>query len=959
MSNFFKYRNLTFCIITFLPLSTSVFSNEIGLIGAGKGTYYIDPGSTITGNFNTTITGLSAASGDHYSVVNNGLIHMDLNTITGSITGVYSSLSGIIDLGSQSKLLIHNNAGASAYGIDVKDSSAVIANNLTLVLDHTATLLNANTRGLNVFYNGKIVLTGKSSITVNNNRESAKAIFVFGQPGQKAEFSAEDITILTNGTGIEAQSFSETNLTGVTEINSEKAAIQAYGNNYYPNTGGVVNAKRVKIKTTNTNLSKGAEIGGIYASQGGRVFVGDGSSIETENMHGLHATSYAGYPTIESKTVIDYRGSEDNRNTINVQGLSGVLSNGSEAIVNLDYTDISATSKNSNSVGLWANSGGAINASNTAITVSDLNTDFKNIAAVLSRYNGPVTDLPVDSTSIINLSNHTFIDASNTENKIALKTEGNNSKINITDTAVISGNVVASGNDTEIKMDLKNNSFLKGATHIIAENNGTTYSGSMIKLKLTDSKWLMTESSEITSLELNTGSTLELNASPTNPLIQGNTLKIQGEYIGNNGTIIFNSKLESDDSIHDKLVVEGNTSGTTNVKVNNLGGQGAQTIEGIELIQVNGQSQGDFKQAGRITAGLYDYSLQRGATDKYNNWYLTSSPFDDSDSSTVRPEVGAYISNLSQANNMFDLRLFDRIGAIEQTNTSNKEFKPFSQVWMRNTGSYTSTKSANGQLKTDSHNFAVQLGGDVVQWSSNETDLYLAGVMGGYGFSRNKTKNNRSDYTAKSDVNGYSVGVYGTYFADSINKLGLYVDTWAQYNWFKNKINGQDIADEKYDSKGVTVSAESGYNFLLNATQNNNHTRNWYLQPKIQLTYFGLKMDDVTEENGTHVSGVGQNNLRTRIGLRGFLSQGNTNDNISQHFKPFVEINWINNSKNYGVLMDGESVSQQGTGNIGELKLGVDGNLNNSMQVWFNLAQQAGGSGYHDTKGMLGIQYSF
>lgn len=64
-----------------------------------------------------------------------------------------------------------------------------------------------------------------------------------------------------------------------------------------------------------------------------------------------------------------------------------------------------------------------------------------------------------------------------------------------------------------------------------------------------------------------------------------------------------NTVLNGDDSVTDKLVVEGDTSGTTAVTVNNAGGTGAKTLNGIELIHVDGKSEGEFVQAGRIVAG--------------------------------------------------------------------------------------------------------------------------------------------------------------------------------------------------------------------------------------------------------------------------------------------------------------------------------------------------------------------
>jgi autotransporter family porin len=49
----------------------------------------------------------------------------------------------------------------------------------------------------------------------------------------------------------------------------------------------------------------------------------------------------------------------------------------------------------------------------------------------------------------------------------------------------------------------------------------------------------------------------------------------------------------------------------------------------------------------------------------------------------------------------------------------------------------------------------------------------------------------------------------------------------------------------------------------------------------------------------------------------------------------------------------------KGNRNIGELKVGVEGQLSQRLQLWGNVAQQIGDNGYSDTQGMLGIKYSF
>ena len=76
------------------------------------------------------------------------------------------------------------------------------------------------------------------------------------------------------------------------------------------------------------------------------------------------------------------------------------------------------------------------------------------------------------------------------------------------------------------------------------------------------------------------------------------TLTIDGNYTGNGGTLVIESELGGDASPTDRLVVTGDTAGTTNVKVVNVGGAGAQTVEGIKIVDVGGASGGAFSLLG-------------------------------------------------------------------------------------------------------------------------------------------------------------------------------------------------------------------------------------------------------------------------------------------------------------------------------------------------------------------------
>jgi autotransporter family porin len=255
----------------------------------------------------------------------------------------------------------------------------------------------------------------------------------------------------------------------------------------------------------------------------------------------------------------------------------------------------------------------------------------------------------------------------------------------------------------------------------------------------------------------------------------------------------------------------------------------------------------------------------------------------------------------------------------------------------------------------------VQLGGDLAQWSGNGLERYHLGAMVGYGNQHSNTNNNFTGFSSKGKVDGYSVGLYGTWYQNDVNKEGAYIDSWVIYNWFDNEVKGQEINSESYKSRGVVASIESGYSFKINEY----HTRTGmlnsvWLQPQAQVTWIGVSADDHTEYNGTHVKSTGNDNIQTRLGMRAYLQGHSVQDEgKNRDFEPFVEANWIYNRKQYGVSMNDEKYSGMGARNVGELKLGVEAKVDNNLHLWGNVAQQMGGAGYNDTQGVFGVKYAF
>lgn len=510
------------------------------------------------------------------------------------------------------------------------------------------------------------------------------------------------------------------------------------------------------------------------------------------------------------------------------------------------------------------------------------------------------------------------------------------------------------GSNAEITVDASQKSVLSGTTSVAT--------GSTLNILLSDgASWISGGDSTVTNLLLDNGNLVISGPDATRNV--GNVVTVTGDYRGNNGNIEFNTVLAGDDSATDKLIVQGNTSGKTFVTVNKAGGSGAQTLNGIELIHVDGQSDGEFTQTGRIAAGAYDYTLGRGTGVNSGNWYLTSgknSPIPDSHNNDLRPEAGTYTANLVAANTMFVTRLHERLGQMQYTDVITGEQKNTS-MWMRHEGGHNRWHDASGQLKTQSNRYVVQLGGDIAQWGWGKTDRWHLGVMAGYGNDHSSTDAARTGYRSKGSVNGYSTGLYATWYADDETHNGAYLDTWAQYGWFNNYVKGDGLQGESWKSKGLTASLETGYTWKAGEFSGSKGSLNeWYIQPQAQIVWMGVKADKHRENNGTRVESTGDDNVRTRLGVKTWIKGHNKmDDGKSREFSPFVEVNWLHNTRDFGTRMNGVTVHQDGARNIGEVKTGVEGQINPHLNLWGNVRVQVGDKGYNDTSAMLGVKYTF
>lgn len=109
----------------------------------------------------------------------------------------------------------------------------------------------------------------------------------------------------------------------------------------------------------------------------------------------------------------------------------------------------------------------------------------------------------------------------------------------------------------------------------------------------------------------------------------GTTLTVSGDYTGMNGNLHLRTELGADNSLTDRLIINGAATGQTFVSIINADRLGAQTTgDGILIIETGSSTPQAFMLSGRVVAGAYDYSLEFGGSSATGgnpndqNWYL-------------------------------------------------------------------------------------------------------------------------------------------------------------------------------------------------------------------------------------------------------------------------------------------------------------------------------------------------
>ncbi|EEL7921945.1 fibronectin-binding autotransporter adhesin ShdA [Salmonella enterica subsp. enterica serovar Kentucky] len=522
-------------------------------------------------------------------------------------------------------------------------------------------------------------------------------------------------------------------------------------------------------------------------------------------------------------------------------------------------------------------------------------------------------------------------------------------------------------------------------------SNGTTVNG-----KVTNEGTLVFGDSEETGAiftlngDLINMGTMTSGSSSSTP---GNTLYVDGNYTGNGGSLYLNTVLGDDDSATDKLVITGDASGTTDLYINGIG-DGAQTTNGIEVVDVGGVSTSDaFELKNEVNAGLYTYRLYWNESD--NDWYLASKaqsddddsggddtpsdggddggnvtpPDDGGDGGNVTPpddggdvtppddggdvapqyraDIGAYMGNQWMARNLQMQTLYDREGS-QYRNADGS-------VWARFKAGKAESEAVSGNIDMDSNYSQFQLGGDILAWGNGQQS-FTVGVMASYINADTDSTGNRgadgSQFTSSGNVDGYNLGVYATWFADAQTHSGAYVDSWYQYGFYNNSVESGDAGSESYDSTANAVSLETGYRYDI-ALSNGNTVS---LTPQAQVVWQNYSADSVKDNYGTRIDGQDGDSWTTRLGLRvdGKLYKGSRTV-----IQPFAEANWLHTSDDVSVSFDDATVKQDLPANRAELKVGLQADIDKQWSVRAQVAGQTGSNDFGDLNGSLNLRYNW
>ncbi|RAO78267.1 autotransporter outer membrane beta-barrel domain-containing protein [Dyella jiangningensis] len=983
-----------------IDISDSTISS--GGVGDGYayGVQVWDRGTRVTlSNTNIDASGVSTAG----VVASNGA---SVDVVGGrmSIIGGGSGAVVAMDAGTHVTL---RDAVLTAHG----DSGAGVGAGYGAAVDlsgGSVDTFGSNSSGLIAQAEASYLTVANASITTHGE----VSIGLFAVDGV-VETSGNTISTLGEGSyGVMAEQ-----ATGATTIRMSGDHVITQGNGAIGLTahgvGSAIEASNVRVQTTGAKDPSGIGAYGVDAEGGGRVMLRDGASVSTSGVGAMALLATGNGSEVATSGQVTVRSTGGDA--------YGALAQDGGAITLAQGANIDTSGDTAHGlVSLGADS--QINA--TGATVETHGTQASGVAlgnstinlagsSVLAQYTGALlsADGTEQTTNRLNMSGGSMasvaddaIRASAGDNWVNLShgaqvTGGNGTLLDVvgtgtvahlsaTDDVVLTGDVVAlAGNMAHVS--LAQSSSLTGA---MRNASSVSVDGSSL--------WNMTASSDVQQLTL--AGTVAFAASPSGY----KSLVVHGDLAGNGGTVALNTALNEGGALShqytDRVLVEGNASGTTYLKVTGSGTGAltdtnkngvAEANEGISLAQVAGQSSASafVLSGGYVAVGPWRYELssyQPGSADagqrvvagtgngfwdyRLQNVYVADvtpvpdptpdpSPDDRPDVTPSRPavvpQVPAYLS-AATAMLSYGMRsigtLHDRLGEVHQDDVSQAgntgEF--YARVFGGNYR-YSSDRSFRQYgFGFDQDDRGIQIGGTWLK-TDNDDSTFRMGLYGSIGTSRITPK--AIDGSSAMRMDARSVAATATY----VNGGGFYLDGVVARNDYRARVDtayrGYGMASFK--TRGWSYSLEAGYPFVFA-----NELR---LEPQAQVTYQSLHTNRFGDSDGLSVSPGDSGAWTGRIGAS--LSRTFATD-TGQRWTPSARLNYVTSSASRtAVTLVSDAWDVSGTftngswGSVWQLGAGVSGALTRTLSVYAGADYQAtaGHAGQQGWSANLGLRWQF